>query len=712
MFRRPGIGRRLLQGGWVGLAAAGLALGLQAGGWLARPEAWSWDWRVRLLAGPGAATGQVCLVLLDQASLDWAREENGLSWPWPRELYAAVADFCRRQGARSLTFDVLFTEPSLYGVADDQAFGASLAAFGRAAGSVFLGQRAGSERRWPEGLPGPGPWLAGADEHPGLAAEYGDIVLPVPEVAEASAALGNVQLAPDPDGVYRRAALLGRFDGRAVPALGVAAYLAAHPGARGRLEAGRLTVGEAAAPLDDRGAAVLRFRGPAGTHRAYSAAAVLQSELRLRAGGEAVLSDPEAFRGKHVLFGLTAPGLFDLRPTPVGAVYPGVELQATLLDNLLSGDFLRDAAPGLGAALVVALALGAALLAAFFTSPGGTAAAGFALAPLPVGAALLAYGQGVWLPLAAPGVALAAAAALSLAANYAAEGRQKRFLKGAFRQYLSPDVVEELIAHPERLKLGGERRTLSIFFSDLQGFTSISEALEPEALTALLNDYLSAMTDIIHEEGGTVDKYEGDAIIAFWNAPLPRPDHAERAVTAALRCQARLAELGPGFRERAGRDLLMRIGLNTGPAVVGNLGSRTRFDYTMLGDAVNLAARLEGANKEFGTYTLISQTTRKALGPGFAARELARLVVVGKQVPVTVYEPLPPGDAAARGEALAAFGQGLALYYEGRLAEAARVFAALAPGDPAARAYAARLGGLGPAAPPGWRGEWVMTSKG
>ena len=192
---------------------------------------------------------------------------------------------------------------------------------------------------------------------------------------------------------------------------------------------------------------------------------------------------------------------------------------------------------------------------------------------------------------------------------YTTEGRQKLFIKNAFKQYLSPAVIEELIQHPERLKLGGERRVLSIFFSDLEGFTGISEGLEPEELTALLNEYLSAMTDIIQEEGGTVDKYEGDAIIAFWNAPLLQPDHAERCVRAALRCQEKLAEMRPAFRERIGKDLRMRIGINSGPAVVGNMGSHTRFDYTMLGDAVNLAARLEGINKQFGTYTILSQAT-------------------------------------------------------------------------------------------------------
>jgi adenylate cyclase len=700
----------------VGLAAAALALTVGALGWLDRVEAWTWDWREAILARPGAATDRVQLILLDQESLDWAREENGLSWPWPREVYAVIADYCARMGARALAFDVLFTEPSLYGVSDDESFGSGLARLGRTAAAVFLGDRAGAARAWPPDLParvpavqGEPPWLAPGGSG-GLA--FSRAALPVPEVSAAATVLGNVHLQPDPDGVYRRAEPLARFDGRAVPALGLAAYLAAEPDTAIRAGATRLNVGGLGIPVDRRGAAVLRFRGPSGTHRAYSAAAVLQSELRLRAGEEPVIRDPEALRNAYVFFGFSAPGLYDLRPSPLGGVYPGVEIQATLLDNLLSGDFLREAPGAAGPGLALVLALAAGLLASFFSSPRGTAAIGAAFVTVPVALGFWAYRQGVWLPLTVPEFAVLTATALALGANYASEGHQKRFLKSAFRQYLSPEVVEQLIAHPERLKLGGERRTLSIFFSDLQGFTSISEGLEPEALTTLLNEYLSAMTDLIHEEGGTVDKYEGDAIIAFWNAPLDRPDHAACAVRAALRCQARLAELRPAFRERVGRDLLMRIGLNTGPAVVGNMGSRTRFDYTMLGDAVNLAARLEGANKEFGTYTMMSEATRKALGDEFPARELAKLVVVGKKVPVTVYEPLAAAERGARAAELQDFDRGRTFFYAGRIADAAEIFATLADRDPAARAYLAKCRELAAGVPAGWAGEWVMTSKG
>ncbi len=295
--------------------------------------------------------------------------------------------------------------------------------------------------------------------------------------------------------------------------------------------------------------------------------------------------------------------------------------------------------------------------------------------------------------------------------NYITEGRQKRFIKDAFRQYLSPVFIEQLIQNPERLKLGGERKVLSIFFSDLQGFTSISEKLDPEELTILLNEYLTEMTVIIQEEGGTVDKYEGDAIIAFWNAPIDVDNHAVKIVRASLRCQERLAEMRPGIRELIGMNLMMRIGINTGPAVVGNMGSRTRFDYTMLGDSVNLAARLEGTNKQFGTYTMISQFTKEQAGNEFAFREIARVTVVGKQKPVTVYEPMFWDEYEAVKDILDQFAKGLELFYSGSFKQAREVFASIRDIDPPGAAYEEKCKILADSSPKNWRGVWVMTTK-
>ncbi|HUV08549.1 MAG TPA: adenylate/guanylate cyclase domain-containing protein, partial [Spirochaetia bacterium] len=332
---------------------------------------------------------------------------------------------------------------------------------------------------------------------------------------------------------------------------------------------------------------------------------------------------------------------------------------------------------------------------------------------LPLGPAisLLFFSWGTWFPLMGIETAIIVTLVGAGLVNYATEGRQKRYIKSAFKQYLSPDVIEQLIAHPEQLKLGGERRELSIFFSDLQGFTTISEGLSPEELTTLLNDYLTAMTDIIQEEGGTVDKYEGDAIIAFWNAPLEQEDHALRAVRAALRCQAKLEEMRPAFRERVGKDLFMRIGMNTGPAVVGNMGSHNRFDYTMLGDAVNLAARLEGINKQFGTYTMISQSTNSGMVGAYPVRELSRVAVVGRKEPVTVFEPMLPQKHEKMQRILPVFSEGLEAFYKGEFSSAEKCFVRVAGEDPAASRYLDKCRELLADPPQEWMGVWVMTSK-
>jgi len=367
--------------------------------------------------------------------------------------------------------------------------------------------------------------------------------------------------------------------------------------------------------------------------------------------------------------------------------------------------------PAGAVAVIVLAALAVGILGAVVSGALKSALFFIVVPPLPVLAGFLLYIPGLWLPLVAVEIGVLLSLIGSNVLGYATEGKQRKFIKGAFSQYLSPTVIDQLIAQPDRLKLGGERRELTIFFSDIQGFTTISESLSPEELTHLLNDYLSEMTDIIQQEGGTIDKYEGDAIIAFWNAPVPYEDHPVRAVRAALRCQSRLAELRPGFTERCGREIYMRIGLNSGPAVVGNMGSKTRFDYTMLGDAVNLAARLEGINKQFGTYTMISRSTRQGSGAAFPVRELSRVRVVGKNEPVTVYEPMVPEEYERRRDTLDVFARGIEAFYAGRFEEAKRSFAPIADVDPAAAKYLEKIEDLLGNPPAEWDGVWTMTSK-
>lgn len=692
--------RSLLIGLLLGAGAFGAALALAAGGALQSFEAATWRWRVGHFARGPQGTTPIVIIALDQQSLDWGRRENGLAWPWPREAYVPLLDFCRRSGVRAVAFDVLFSEPSLYGVEDDRAFAAALRQSPPNVGSATLGpaapQPAAAARRT-EPVQLPQPPIPAADD---------GAVWPVPELAAAFARLGDVGGRPDTDGIFRRIALLRGAGGSELATLALVLRLAETPEDVTLVPDG-VRIGTRTVPLDEEGLALLNFRGVSGTFPTYSAAAVIQSELRLQSGERPSL-DPERLRGAYVFFGMTAPGLYDLRPTPIDGVFPGVEIHATALDNLLAGDFLRELPrPALLLGTLLLVLLSALAIAACRDARQSLLAVAILL-PLPLLAGFYAYAEGYRLPVALPATASGLALLAGIVYNYATEGRKKREIRRAFNQYLHPTVIEELVKNPEKLRLGGEKRELTIFFSDLQGFTTLSENLDPEALTALLNEYLTAMTDLILDSGGTIDKYEGDAIIAFWNAPVDQPDHAVRAVRAALACQQRLAELRPHFAARVGRELHMRIGLNTGPAVVGNLGSARRFDYTMLGDAVNLAARLEGVNKEFGTYSLLSQMTCERLGGTIPLREIGRVAVVGRREPVTIFEPLATG---AIGEAQQHFAAALADYYRGDFKSAAEAFAALAADDPPAARYLERCRQLSADPPVNWDGVWQMQSK-
>lgn len=704
--------KRLLEALGLGLLAAilTLAFSLVTPRMMKRGENLTWDLRAAWFAKPGAATDTIRLIFLDQQSLDWGTRQ-GWSWPWPRQVYGAILNFCARAQVKAIAFDVIYSEPSILGVDDDAEFGKAIAASPSFVGAIFVGKETGGSTNWMPAVPAPAIPLTSAP--PALLGKYQlpHALFPVPEVGTNAAMLATVFGNPDRDGIYRRIRPFSVFDGQVVPSLGLGAWLVSCTNRSLHLEASSITLGgKRQLPLDRTGCAILRYRGRSQTHKTVNAAAVIESELLLREGKQPLI-DPQSFQGTYVFFGFTAPGLFDLKASPVAPVYPGVEVHATFLDNLLTSDCMRETPRGLAALVVLLLACAAAVAVRFGRHAWQSVIAFLVFLLVPVLAGGLAYSRGIWLPVFAPLVATTLALIGALVVNYATEGKQKRFIKGAFRQYLSPVVIEELVQHPERLKLGGELRELSIFFSDVRGFTSISEHLDPEALTALLNDYLTAMTDIVYAHGGTVDKYEGDAIIAFWNAPLAQPDHALRAVTAALECQARLAELNPGFRERIGTDLHQRIGLNSGRVVVGNMGSRQRFNYTFLGDAGNLAARLEGINKQFGTSVLVSEHTRRQLGEGVAVREIARVQVVGRKEPVTVYEPMPPAIAAARQELLDTFADALALYYTGKLEEALARFASIGAQDAPAAAYVNRCRALQARPVADWTGVWAMTEK-
>ena len=648
------------------------------------------------------ASPEVLVVTVGQADMDFFKDQ-GVVWPWPRQLYAPLIDYCRQSGARAVIFDLLFSTPSSYGPEDDHRLAQAVAAAGNVVLPFFLtreetGANAGEAALLQKaGLQIPGP-------RPRDPVDYRSVITPSGPLTDMAQALGNVESSPDADGIYRRVPLVYPFKDRWLPTLSFAAFHRFGQNGFLKFDRNSLILGDLRIPLDAQGCFLLKFRGPSRSHKRFAAANVISSEARVRQGLPPIYPR-EAFTGKWVLVGGTAPGLLDLKASPVAAIYPGVEFHATLLDNLLQGDFLKTLPDW--SLWVWALALAAAMaVAVLFSSGLNVTLASLGLAALVCPAlAVLAFWAGLWADPILPGITLALSFGLATAYSYATESRQKRYIRLMFGQYMSENVISHLLAHPEKLKLGGERRRVTLLFSDLAGFTTISEHLEAETVVALLNDYLSSMTEIILAEAGTVDKFEGDAIMAFWGAPLDQKDQSLRACRAALRQRAALEGLNRRFAEQKLPPLTMRIGLHTGEAIVGNLGSSNRFSYTVIGDTVNLAARLEGLNKFYSTAIIASETIVLECGEAVIFRELDLVAVKGRETPVRVFEVLALKDeltleVEARGRE---FAQTLAFYRRGDFSGAATGFVALLerfPADGPARAFLERCRRYQETAPP------------
>lgn len=426
----------------------------------------------------------------------------------------------------------------------------------------------------------------------------------------------------------------------------------------------------------------------------------------------------EELEGRIVLVGATGKGLADLRATPFEKVLPGVEINATIIDNILQDNYLSQ--PKWHHTFNYLTVLGIGLVLSFALSR-LKAVRGFT-----VSAALIIvysifnqnmFNRGIWINLTYPCLQIMAVYTSITAFNYFNETRQRRFINGAFGQYLSPTIVRQLIKNPALLKLGGEQKRMTAFFSDIAGFSSISENLTPQQLVELLNEYLTAMTDIVLDYAGTVDKYEGDAIIAFFGAPIDYPDHALRTCLVSLDMQKKLTEMRAQWKKVGKPEMTVRIGLNTGVMVVGNMGSRTRMDYTMMGDSVNLASRLEGVNKIYGTYIMISEFTYEDVKNDIEVRELDKIRVMGKAEPVRIYEVL-----ARKGEldpktkqVIDCFQSGLDQYRLKKWDEAIGFFQQalnINPEDPPSQTFLKRCNEFkNETLPEDWDGVYQMTSK-
>jgi len=718
----------------------------------------SYDLRVKLTAEYTRPSDDIILILVRQDCLDWAQRERGWGWPWPRQAYAEILDYMSLGNAKSVAFDIIFSEPSVYRNSrqdeiienaikslespqsaitegqfrsivdslhslsardDDASFVRASQNNGKVVQPVFFSTQTGNVLSWPAGLRHPlfqpenfGSLLDRFNFGEEMGAQF-----PISELRDAAAALGSITGKPDSDGIIRRLKPFTLFDGKAVPEFSLASLIVSGTGQEisydkknSSLQWEGYTI-----PIDKNGNALLRYRGDLSRFVFYNASDVLQSAEAYNRGGQPVLT-PDNFVDAYIFVGLYAPGLFDIFSTPISTLYPGIGCHLTLLDNLLQGDFIRESFVAFDL-IILLVVIGVTVLLTMFSSRIKLSVGGIILIALIIVAASFGayHWGGLWIPMITFIAGVLAAFVTVTLYNYATEGSQKRFIKSAFSQYLSPKVIEQIILDPSQLKLGGEKREMTAIFTDIRSFSTISEALgDPTKLVELLNFYLTRLSNIVLDHQGTIDKYEGDAIIAFFGAPVRLTNHASLACQAVIAMKKAEREinrdaLAQGLITRKVTEALAangiikspddpfpiftRLGVNTGDMVVGNMGTPNKMDYTIMGNAVNLAARLEGVNKQYHTGgILISEYTRQYIGDEFVIRPLSRVRVVGVNTPLRLYELLDTASAAPPEllEMVKNWEQGFALYEKRDFQGAKNIFQAVCQkndADNAAKLY-------------------------
>jgi adenylate cyclase len=705
--------KRALVATVVGLSICLCAVALHSVGWLQVAEWKSLDYRFRQYADKAKASRDIVLVAIDEASL----EAFG-RWPWPRDRHGYAVRYLKEAGAKAVIFDLLFLEPD----ENAEEYDASFAADVRAAGNVVL---PGLFEREPDPILPPTQAIGPESQTPLQVTKPGGgmppagLKLPLPSLAQSVRSLGFLNLTPDHDGVTRRVPLFGTVGTATLPQIATAtAQVLANAEALAS-DPQLVHIGPVPIPVSADGRMLINWHGrlEEQVYPSYSMGAVLQSFAQQQKG-EKPLLDPALFKDKIVFVAATAAGTYELRVTPLSPFTPGVLIHMAALDNLLQGDALRQAPTWVFVVATLILCLGMAWSFMLLRVWGWKLAVGVGLAGAYYALAIHAFtGHVLWMelvfPLGAWGVTFATAATV----EYVTEGRQRRQLRAVFDKYMSAEVVDEVMRHPEQVKLGGEKKELTVFFSDVAGFTTISEQLSPEELVALLNKYLSAMTKIIRAQRGNVNKFLGDGIMAIFGAPLGDQNHATLACYAALESQEALVRLRQEWSAQGYPEIVARIGINSGPLVVGNMGSEERLEYTVMGDSVNLASRLEGANKFYDTLILLGPRTYELAKADIEARPVDLLRVKGKKEPVQVYELLARKGqlGEARRQVVRTFLEGLDAYKERNFATAKARFEEalhLDPTDGPSKVYRERAVSYLATPPPlDWDGVYELKSK-
>ena len=655
---------------------------------------------------------QIAIVAIDEKSIN----ELG-RWPWSRRIIARLVEKLVDYEPKVIAFDIVFSERDTD--ESDRALGEALEKSDNSILGYFFRNDSTSQpfSSSLEQIKRSNIKLVKSISEPKakFLSEFRSADLNLPEIGEYARGFGFFNMLPDDDGIYRRAQLLIEYNNEIYPSLNLESmrhYLegeillsVASYGVEG------LNVKELQIPTDERGQFLLNYYGAGGLIPTYSVLDVLSGKVAR-----------DALKGKVVFIGATEIGIYDVRPTPFDPLFSGVEIHATIAGNILDGRFLiqNNLTKGLDIVIILILPL---VLVLFLMRVGGTLSGLIVFLVLIIihllGNYLLFARSNLLLSALYPGLSLGFAYVLFEGYRNLVIERRSRYLRKAFSSYVSPAVVAEILRDPDKLKLGGENREITVLFSDIRGFTSISERMSPEALVSLLNEYLSPMTQIVMEEFGTLDKYVGDAIMAVFGAPLDVPDHSKRACLAALTMMEKLEMLNTEWKDRGLPRMSIGIGINTGEAIVGNMGANVRFEYTAIGDTVNLASRLEGLNKLYGTGIIVTKLTLDNIGsnePPFLVRELDLVRVKGKEKPVPIYELIGLNENNSEmGKLAALFNEALEIYRKGEFTLATESFKEILkmfPGDKPTELYLDRCSHFIVEPPPvDWDGVYIAKEK-
>jgi len=683
-------------------------------------EAKSLDARFSTTEPPETASKDIILVGIDDSSLKYFAD-NGISWPWPRNFYAHLLDFLTVSGAKSVIFDLLFYQSDIDrsesdGTSTDRAFASAI----RKNGSVILASQLTREDLGSHFDPSRF-YLdlnKNVDTTPN---QFNGILAPVAPLLHATQHLGIINVEPDPDGIIRRIPLIYPFNGRFLPQMAVSAFLSSkNSPVRLQRSSKYMDIGETHVPLDNSGNYLIHWYGRQAICRFIKCvpiSAVIQSASAAQAGITPQLL-PDLFKDKFVIIGVTAGGLMDLKSTPVSDISPGMEIWATILLNLIRNDFVKHGSLLLNSLQVTIVSFVVFLL---ITQIHGIASHVLVLfMTVIVGVETFCAWRYYTLALSftMPMFGLMASYLTHTSLGYFIEGQAKRKISKAMARYLHPDLVQQIALDPEQVKMGGQEVEATVMFSDIYDFTTISESFTPHELVAHLNSYFSDISGFVLDNGGMLDKYTGDGIMAIFGAPLPRNDHALLACRAALAHRDFSIKLGSAnhlsvsdqFHNRT------RLGIHSGKIVAGNIGSSRRMDYTAIGDTVNLSARLEGVNKIYKTKIIISDATFNLIQNEFICRELDFLKVKGKKTPTRIYELIAHREHGDTDQYkwIEKYHEALEIYRQGNWEKAGALFEALARekhADPASLVMAERCEYLTANPPEQWDGILKLEVK-